>query len=345
MTSRNIWLVSRHGPPGPHVQRGIAARVSLATETGAMMPDTAPEPPVGRRPTLRSPWRTVVSLLALMIGLVPHPAAPAPVSPPAAAPPPASAPVPGPIALRYVLYSHSLHLLDAEATLRLDPDGYAITLHDRTTGLAGLLLHADVSTAVSGRFDGATPEPVAFASSGVSRGAARAVRIVYPGGEPKVLELRPTDHDRDPVVPSDTLHSVDALSAMAGLVRLVARTGGCDGEARIFDGLRLSVVSVHTAGPDPVPTGTRSSYAGPALRCDFTSRQIGGFLHNADEARARLPQHGSAWLAAPYPGAPALPVRVVFDNPHFGTATLSLTEATPTATSATPPPATTPPGG
>lgn len=307
------------------------------------MPDTAPEPSdallVAGRPAPRPPWRAAVSVLALLAGLAPHPAASAPPAP--------VPPEPLPIGLRYVLYSHSLHLLDAEATLRLGPDGYAITLHDRTTGLAGLLLHADVSTAVSGRFDGATPEPIAFASSGVSRGAARAVRIVYPGGEPKVLELRPSDHDRDPVVPSDTLHSVDALSAMAGLVRLVARTGRCDGGARIFDGLRLSVVSVHTAGPDPVPPGTRSGYAGPSLRCDFTSRQIGGFLHNADETRARLPQNGSAWLAPPYPGAPALPVRVVFDNPHFGTATLSLTEATPAATPATAPapPATPPPGG
>lgn len=229
--------------------------------------------------------------------------------------------------LDYALYGHGFHVLDVAAVVHLTPDGYAISLHDHTTGFIGLLTHTDITSTASGRFDGDQVRPAEFASSGTSRGADRAVRIAYPGGEPQVQLLRPIDHDRDPVASADTLHGVDALGALAGLVRTISRTGRCDARARIFDGLRLSTITVTSGADETVPASGRSTFAGAALRCDFTSLQIGGFLHDSEEARVRRPQHGTAWMAAPAPGAPKLPVRIVFENPRFGTATLFLTRA------------------
>jgi hypothetical protein len=234
-----------------------------------------------------------------------------------------------PLRLSYVLYGHGFHVMDVDADVELTPAGYRISLHNRTAGLVGVLVHTDVTSIAVGRFDGARAQPSGFTSSGQSRGAQRVARIAYPDGVPQVLELTPVDHDRDPVAASATIGSIDALSAVAALVHAVDQTGQCDGEARIFDGLRLSTLQARTIGEQALPPSSNSPYAGPALRCDFTGRQIGGFLHNADAARLHRPQQGSAWLARPIPGGPRLPIRVTFENPRFGRATLFLTRVVP----------------
>lgn len=242
--------------------------------------------------------------------------------------PAAAQPAP-PLHLSYALYGHGFHVMDVEADLTLSGDSYRISLHDRTTGLVGLLVRSDVTSIADGRFDGLQVQPYGFSSSGRSRGAERVVRIAYAGGDPQVLELSPIDSDRDPVAAAAAARSIDSLSAVVALVRSASRTGRCDGTARLFDGLRLSTLQARTVGQQTLPADARSAYAGQALRCDFVGQQIGGFLHDADEARKHRPQQGSAWLAVPRPGAPLLPVRVVFQTPRFGDATLFLTRVAP----------------
>ncbi len=245
---------------------------------------------------------------------------------PAVAQPPPSAPA-APIHLDYVLYSHSFHVMNLDIAMTLAPSGYAISLHGQTTGMIGMLLHSDTTSVASGRFDGDRAMPVEFASSGVSRGADRATRITYAEGEPRVETLRPVDPDREPVPAPATDHSIDSLSAIVELVRTVQATGGCDGNARIFDGARLSRLTARTVGSQPMPPNDNSTYAGTALRCDFVGLQLGGFLHNADEARMRQPQTGTAWLQRVLPDAPLLPVRITFEHPHLGVLTMLLVGA------------------
>ena len=66
-------------------------------------------------------------------------------------------------------------------------------------------------------------------------------------------------------------------------------------------------------------------FQGTALRCDFTGRQLGGFLTDGDQDWARAPHGGMAWFARVVPGAPPLPVRMTFAMRWFGDATLRLT--------------------
>ncbi len=227
----------------------------------------------------------------------------------------------------YALSSHGFHLLDVATHAELTPFGYAITAHSRTVGLIGVLAHSDVTSVASGRFDGTGVQPDRYASTGRSRGANRTTQIAYPTHDPVVEVLRPAEPERDPVPAARTRGSIDTLSAIVGLSRQVAQTGRCDGTALVFDGHRLSRLDAHTIGIEPVPP-SGAGFSGPALRCDFTSRQLAGFLHDANRARLMKPLHGSAWLAAPVPGAPVAAVRATFESPLFGTATLTLARAT-----------------
>ena len=228
----------------------------------------------------------------------------------------------------YALSSHGFRLLEIDTRTQLTTAGYAITTHSRTVGLIGVLARSDVSSVASGRFDGIHVQPERYASSGRSRGADRSTEIAYPAHDPVVTVLLPPEPERDPVPAAQTRGSIDTLSAIVGLSRQVAETGRCDGTALIFDGHRLSRLEARTIGTEPVPNPSGAGFSGSALRCDFSSRQLAGFLHDANRARLMKPLHGSAWLAAPVPGAPVAAVRATFESPLFGTATLTLARAT-----------------
>ena len=230
------------------------------------------------------------------------------------------------IRLSYTLYGHGFHVLNVVVDLRLSGQGYSVRLNDRTAGFLGLMLHTDVTSTATGRFVPGGVRPVRFESTGYSRGAQRRTVLEYVDGNPAVTVLTPSEPQRDRVDPAQTAGSIDTLSAMADMMHEVQQDGRCDGHALVFDGLRLTQVSAHTAGRQTVPQDGRSPYGGTALRCDFVSLQIGGFLHNEEEARLRKPQHGSAWVAPVGQGLPALPVRISFENPKLGLATMFLTK-------------------
>jgi uncharacterized protein DUF3108 len=239
----------------------------------------------------------------------------------------AGAPTARTIRLSYVLFGHGFHVMDVTVDFRLTPQAYSMRLNDHTVGFLGFMMHTDVTSTATGRFVPGGVQPLHFESSGFSRGAQRDTVLDYVDRKPVVRVVTPKETRRDPVDPAQTRGSIDTLSAMAGMVHLIQEGGRCDGRALVFDGLRLSQVSSQTAGQQVVPPDSRSPYGGSALRCDFVSLEIGGFLHNADENRMRKPQHGSAWVKPVVQGAPSLPVRITFEHPALGMATMYLTKA------------------
>ncbi len=247
---------------------------------------------------------------------------------PAQAVPLVSSPQAGPaspIRLDYALYGHGFHVMDVTVDLLLTPAAYSVRLNDRTVGLLGFMLRANVTSTAQGRFVGDGVQPVRFTSTGYSRGTQRQTQLDYADGNPSVTVLAPRETKRDPVPIADARGSVDTLSAIADLVRKVERSGRCDGNALVFDGLRLSQARSETTGQQTVPQDHDTAYGGTALRCDFVSQQVAGFLHNDDEALLHRPQHGTAWINRVVAGAPPLPVRIMFEHPKLGLATMVLT--------------------
>lgn len=227
--------------------------------------------------------------------------------------------------LHFVAYATGLRVLDIGAAFDLDPDGYRIDMTVRTVGLFGALVDGDSHAVARGVWRGAAAIPVFYDSRGRWRGENRQTTIDYVDGQPVIRALLPTnDREREPVAPALQANTLDSLSAMAVLVRLVAVNGRCDGAARVFDGRRLSEITVHTVGQQELPPTGRSSFTGQALRCEFDGRLLAGFRYEDDRARAARPQHGVAWLAAMAPGGPMLPVRIQFATRFFGDATMYL---------------------
>ena len=109
---------------------------------------------------------------------------------------------------------------------------------------------------------------------------------------------------------------------MAQLVRQVGSTGRCEGKVMTFDGRRLAELSARTAGREVLEPNSRSSFSGPALRCDFVGRQLAGFKKDEDRQELAKPKTGSAWFAPLSPGGQPVPVRVSFRTGLFGEAVM-----------------------
>jgi len=230
-----------------------------------------------------------------------------------------------PVSAHYAAYSTGLNVLSLNAEFAVGPRDYRVHLTYHTAGTVGLLVSAEQDTVVEGAFNGDRPAPRRFYSAGHLRGRPRVTQIDYPKGQPEIRTLTPpNEQEREPVPPADQVGTVDSLSAMAQLVRQVNATGRCDGHSRTYDGRRLAELTARTAGREVLEQTSRSSFAGTALRCDFAGRQLGGFLLDADRAKAQRPRRGTAWFAAATPGGPMIPVRIQFETDLIGNLTMYL---------------------
>ena len=230
--------------------------------------------------------------------------------------------------LTYNVYARGFRAMVMEATIAFDGDRYRVAMSDHTVGLIGALFTNRVASSATGTLTGDVPHPLRYESAGFSRGADRRTVIEFSGSAPQVDVLTPLETKRDPVPAAETVGTVDSLSAVAGLLREVVRTGRCDANLRIFDGARLTDVSMRTVGDVALARDDRSPYSGSALRCDFTTTLRAGFLHDGNYARSHVPQHGTVWVAPVAAGGAPVPIRAEFTTADHGTIGVTLQRAT-----------------
>jgi hypothetical protein len=225
-----------------------------------------------------------------------------------------------------------MHVAEVESGLSFGPSTYQMSLGYHTTGMVGFFFRGHQFDVVSGRWRGLQAQPIQFLDEGTWRGVDRRADIDYQDGKPIVRQLvPPNDGEREPVPESLRANTIDTLSALAELIRVVDSTGRCETAARTYDGRRLVEIEAHTAGEEVLEPTSRSAFAGKALRCDFSGRMQAGFLFKDDRERDSRPMHGSAWLASLVEGGPPLPVRMTFETKWFGDTTLYLTGIGPGA--------------
>jgi hypothetical protein len=230
----------------------------------------------------------------------------------------------------YETYAAGLHVAEVDSSFIFGPWDYQMTLGYHTTGMVGLFVHGHQFDTVTGSWRGPHAAPSRFVGQGTWHGQDRLTEIDYRQGKPAIRQLVPPNaNEREPVPDSLQANSIDTLSALAELIHAVKDTGRCEATVRTYDGRRAVEIEAHTVGEETLETTSRSSFAGKALRCDFSGRMLAGFKFDDDRARDSKPMHGSAWLAPIVAGGPPLPVRMAFETRWFGDAIMYLTGVGP----------------
>jgi Protein of unknown function (DUF3108) len=232
--------------------------------------------------------------------------------------------------LNYTLYVLGVPLADAAFTLNLTPAGYGMAMRFYTTGLADLVASDRLDEHVSGRFEKDGLVPMEYVAVSRLRGQDRVVNMIWRDGTPTpTTVIPPNAAEREDVPEAPRVHAIDPLSSIVLLLHQVSRTGRCDASARAFDGRRLEVFQVRTAGEEELAPSGRSNFRGRALRCDYTDRTLAGFRLGSgrdDDARER---RGTIWLSGIFESGPRLPVRATIETRLLGDAVLYLTNAAP----------------
>lgn len=232
------------------------------------------------------------------------------------------------IHLSYTLYAHWLPVLDIHTDFLLDPSHYDMTMDAKANGVIALFMKMDIHATAQGTFHDGALFPQLYESGGWSRKAMRRVKIDYPASGPRVLVLEPAETDREPVPEAQRAGAADIMASMMKVLEQIRRTGQCDATVNIFDGVRLTRMTVRTGGTE-LPPHVRRAWRTPSLRCDFTGQQIAGFIIGSRTTSLREPHGGSIWLRA-FPGLGLVPVRMEVEHPKIGRAT-ALLEEEPTA--------------
>ena len=229
----------------------------------------------------------------------------------------------------YEVIAAGMVVLEIDAWIEMTPAAYRVETSLRTRGIAYLVASGEQVSRASGGFVGVAARPADFVSEGVWRGRVRRIALAWREQDPQVRELTPAEtEEREPVSEAQRRGTLDMLSLVASIGRQVAASGHCDATAPVFDGRRRSDIVSTARGMERLAPW-RGAWHGDALRCDYEGRMVAGFRHDQDRAEAARPQRGTAWIAAPYGGAPAVPVRVDIPTRWFGTVTAELLRAEP----------------
>jgi hypothetical protein len=241
-----------------------------------------------------------------------------------------------PVLATYEVYAAGMTVMEMQARFQATEAGYRMETRFRTRGIVSLFAAGEQTTQVEGEWAGTAAHPRRYLTEGTWRGSFRRVTITWQGRNPSVGELTPSEAgEREEVPEALRRDTVDALSALAQLARMVDRTGGCDGATGVFDGRRRSDYTSRSEGRELIRPW-RGAWSGEALRCAFEGRVVAGFRHDQNRAVVGAPQTSTTWIASPYPGAPPIPVRLEIPNRWVGHATAVLLRAEPSAPVAQP---------
>lgn len=232
--------------------------------------------------------------------------------------------------LNYTLHVVGLPVADASLNLDLAASTYRVILRFHTTGLADLVDGGRLEETVSGRFENDRPAPQVYTSVGYLHRQERIVDMTWHDGTPVTTAISPANAtEREDVPVALRAGTLDQPSLIVLLLHLTDRTGRCEGSGRSYDGRDLQSFASRTVGEEDLPGSSRSSFAGRALRCEFTSQTLAGFRFGTGGEQDHRPHRGTIWLARVLPGLPRLPVRAAVETRWFGDAVIDLTSASP----------------
>jgi len=187
--------------------------------------------------------------------------------------------------LKYEAHWGDIPLGDVAVTLREAADRYAIQGSAVARGPMTLLFDWSGTAETQGRRRRGLRLPTSHVSTGSSDDGERRTTVDWKGaGLPLTTVVPPPDPEEvTPVPPASIAGTVDPLTVLLKTLDGLAKTGRCEGTARIYDGRRRYDIVIEHLGNGQLKADRPGAYAGPAVRCRLYAKKIGGFYRDATE--------------------------------------------------------------
>jgi hypothetical protein len=231
-----------------------------------------------------------------------------------------------PLVMRYKAYVVGLPVVAFDFRLDEAAGDYVLGGQVRTVGLLRLFYRLDLRALSQGMIASAGPHPRFHEQRLLIRGHERSARLDYPGDGTVATALIPAeDPGRPKPTPQQTLHTIDPLTALLAIGRIVAREGRCEGRFPVYDGRRRYDVVLRDDGIER-DASVRYAYDGEVRRCTAAAVKIAGFSWDQDYSPHTTA--GRVWFVTPEPGGPALPLRIEFGS-SWGSVSVRMTALEP----------------
>lgn len=144
---------------------------------------------------------------------------------------------------------------------RSNASSYAVTSQAASAGLAGLVRSFTITSKVSGRITQGALRPQSYVSQSDGARAGRGAELEFQDGTPRVISLA-TDRNPDapPVDPASLTGVVDPLTGLYAVLRDTNPDRVCQLDLTMFDGHRVSRVTLGDAQPTKDGTLCSGSY-------------------------------------------------------------------------------------
>lgn len=210
----------------------------------------------------------------------------------------------------------NLQLAEARVWINERDGRYEVGGEGGTNGPLDWLFDWKGSARTEGLLDNGVLLPLRHRQQGVWKGEQRTAELRY-GTDRSVVHVvaPPPDPEEVTDVPAQSIPgTMDPFTAALAALKQFAETGECRGTLPIFDGRRRYDMLLEDAGQTVLQSDRPWDYAGLAHGCRLTSRRIGGFYKDNEEAKDYRASNRLVWLAELAPGT-WRPVRIEVDAP------------------------------
>jgi len=185
----------------------------------------------------------------------------------------------GAFAASYAITLAGVSIGAANLTAKIDNGGaYALDMHAKLTGLAGVLVSGKGGARATGVISGDRAIPASLAVVASTASYKRTLRMSFAGGSVNAIEIRPPLEDWDrpdriPVAASHRQSVIDPLSALLMPASGKSLADACNRTIPVFDGATRFDVVLRYKGTTTV---SQNGYTGPAVTCTARYAPVSG---------------------------------------------------------------------
>jgi len=207
-----------------------------------------------------------------------------------------------PLTLQYLVGWGHVTLAEAEISYSRSENLYLLESVGRTLGFLDFFFPWHGKAETKGLIDSGGRRPLHHEHEGTLEEKTRWTRVNWDNaGRPLTEAIPPPDPQTVTMVPEPLMTGTnDPFTAILSLLDHLARSGRCEGIARVWDGRRRYDISVVHLGGEDLVADRPWAYEGPAIRCALDFERIGGFRREAPNWRnedAREAAQRLIWVA------------------------------------------------